>query len=139
MRPRRPTLHDHNSLGVHFYSVGAYDLAIAELEKAVALAPEVASLHFNLGGAFYNKGRVGDAEREFRLALALDPGHVKAHWFRGLCLEKMGRLSEALEEFQWVRRNSTGTREARSAQEEIHAIGLILKANGAEKHSAEGS
>ena len=139
MRTRRPTVHDHNSLGVHFYSVGAYDLAIAELEKAVALAPEVASLHFNLGGAFYNKGRVGDAEREFRLALALDPAHVKAHWFRGLCLEKMGRLTEALEEFKWVRRNSTGTREARSAREEIHAIGLMLNGSGAEKHSADGS
>ena len=126
MRTRRPTVHEHNSLGVHFYSVGAYDLAIAELEKAVALAPEVGSLHFNLGGAFYNKGRVGDAEREFRLALALDPGHVKAHWFRGLCLEKMGHLTEALEEFRWVRRNSTGTREARSAHEEIQAIGFLL-------------
>src|SRR3989304_975577 len=44
MRPRRPTVHDHNSLGVHFYSVGAYDLAIAELETAVALAPEEARL-----------------------------------------------------------------------------------------------
>jgi tetratricopeptide (TPR) repeat protein len=139
MRPRRPTVHDHNSLGVHFYSVGAYDLAIAELEKAVALAPEIASLHFNLGGAFYNKERVGDAEREFRLALALEPGHVKAHWFRGLCLEKMGHLSGALEEFQWVRRNSAGTREARSAGEEIHAIGLRLKATGTEEHRTDGS
>lgn len=126
MRPRRPTVHDHNSLGVHFYSVGAYDLAIAELEKAVALAPEIASLHINLGGALYNKERVADAEREFRLALALDPGHVKARWFRGLCLEKMGRLTEALEEFHWVRRNSTGTREARSAHEEIQAINFLL-------------
>ena len=139
MRARRSTVHDHNSLGVHFYSVGAYDLAIAELEKAVSLAPEIASLHLNLGGAFYNKGRVGDAEREFRLALALDPAHVKAHWFRGLCLEKMGRLTEALEEFQWVRRNSTGTREARSAREEIHAIGLILNGSGAEEHRTDGS
>jgi tetratricopeptide (TPR) repeat protein len=107
--------------------VGAYDLAIAQLEKAVRLAPEMASLHFNLGGAYYGKGRLADAEQEFRLALGRDPGHARAHWFRGLCLEGSGRLDEALQEFEWVRANSPGTREARSAREEIHAIGLLLK------------
>ncbi len=132
MRRKRPTVHDHNSLGVHFYSVGAHELAIAELEKAVRLAPELASLHFNLGGAYYGKGRLADAEGEFRLALDIDPGHVRAHWFRGLCLENMGRLVEALAEFEWVRQHSTGTREARSAQEEIQAIDLQLQANGDE-------
>ncbi len=130
MRRKRPTAQDWNTLGVHFYSVGAYDLAIAQLERAVALAPEVPSLHFNLGGAYYGKGRVADAEREFRLALERDPGHARAHWFRGLCLEALGRLGEALEEFHWVRRHSTGTREARSAQEEIQAIGLLLQGSG---------
>lgn len=127
MRRRRPTVHDHNSLGVHFYSVGAYDLAIAELEKAVRLAPELVSLHFNLWGAYYGKGRLTDAEQEFRLALALNPEHARTHWFRGLCLEGLGRLGEALVEFEWVRQHSTGTREARSAREEIEAIGLLLE------------
>ncbi len=130
MRRRRPTVHDHNSLGVHFYSVGAYDLAIAELMKAVALTPEVASLHFNLGGAYFGKGRLADAELEFCLALERDPGHARAHWFRGLCLEALGRFGDALEEFEWVRQHSSGTREARSAQEEIQAIGLLLQGNG---------
>ncbi len=129
MRRRRPTVHDHNSLGVHFYSVGAYDLAIAQLEKAVRLAPEVPGLHFNLGGAYYGKGRVADAEQAFRLTLELDPGYGRAHWFRGLCLEGLGRLGEALEEFQWVRQHFAGTREARSAQEEIQAIGVFSSAD----------
>jgi tetratricopeptide (TPR) repeat protein len=107
------------------------------LEKAVALAPEVASLHFNLGGALYNRGRVEDAEREFRLALARDPGHVKAHWFRGLCLERMERLTEALEEFHWVVRNSTGTRETRSAKEEIQAINFNLNSKNGNEPCAD--
>jgi tetratricopeptide (TPR) repeat protein len=127
MRPKRPTIHDFNALGVHFYSVGAYDLAIAQLESARTLAPDVANIHFNLGGAYYGKGCVADAEREFRRALELEPEHVKAHWFRGLCLEGLGRFSEALEEFEWVLRHSTGTREARSAREEIQAIGSLLQ------------
>jgi Flp pilus assembly protein TadD len=130
MRSKRPTVHDWNTLGVHFYSVGAYDLAIFQLERAVSLAPEVAGIHFNLGGAHYGRGRVVDAEREFHLALELAPDHARCHWFRGLCLEKLGRLNEALMEFEWVRQHSPGTREARSAQEEIEAIDLLLQASG---------
>ena len=132
MRRKRATVQDYNSLGVHFYSVGAYDLAIVQLETAVALAPEVASLHFNLGGAYYGKGRAADAECEFRRVLELDPSHVRTHWFRGLCLEKLDRFGEALVEFQWVLRHSTGTREARSAREEIEAIGLLRNGRGDE-------
>lgn len=130
IRRRRPTVRDWNTLGVHFYSVGAYDLAIAQLER-VSLAPEVASIHFNLGGAYFGKGRIIDAAREFRAALALDPGHARAHWSRGLCLERLGRLNEALREFGWAREHSPGTREARFAQEEIEAIGLLSDGNGA--------
>lgn len=129
MRRKRPTVHDWNKLGVHFYSVGAYDLAIFQLEKAVSLAPEVAGIHFNLGGAYYGKGRVADAEREFHVALELDPDHARSHWFRGLCLEILRRLGEALEEFEWVRQHCPGTREARSAQEEIQAIGFLSQGN----------
>lgn len=130
MKRKRPTVHDLNTLGVHFYSVEAYDLAIVQLEQAAALAPEVAGIHFNLGGAYYGKGRMGDAEHEFRLVLEHDPGHLRAHWFRGLCLEKLGHLDEALREFEWVLGHSSGTREARSAREEVEAIRLWLQAQG---------
>ena len=130
MRRKRPTVRDWNTLGVHFYSVGAYDLAIFQLEKAVSLAPEVAGIHFNLGGAYYGRGRLADAEREFHLALELEPDHARSHWFRGLCLERLRRLDEALAEFHWVLQHSTGTRETRSAREEIEAIGLLSQVNG---------
>jgi tetratricopeptide (TPR) repeat protein len=135
MRLKRPTINDLNMLGVHFYSVGAYELAIVQLEQAVALAPEVASIHFNLGGAYYGTGRVAEAEREFRQALALDPGHARAHWFRGLCLEGLGDLDAALGEFGWVLRHSTGTREARSAREEIEVIDSLLQHRNAGEDS----
>ena len=125
MRPRQPTVYDLNALGVHFYAVGAYDLAIVQLEEAARLAPEVACIHFNLGGAYYGKERTAEAEREFRQTLEIEPGHARAHWFRGLCLEKLDRMDEALEEFQWVLGHSAGTREARSAREEIQAIYLL--------------
>lgn len=130
MRPKRPTVNDLNSLGVHFYNVEAYDLAIVQLEQAVRLAPEVASLHLNLGGAYYAKRRDAEAEGEFRRALEIAPGHPRAHWFRGLALERLGRLDEAVQEFEWVLQHSTGTREARSAREEIQAIGHLMQGNG---------
>ncbi len=130
MQRKQPTVRDLNSLGVHFYSVEAYDLAIVQLEQATRLAPDVASIHFNLGGAYYGKGRIEDAEREFQEALDLDPGHARAHWFHGLCLERMARLGEALAEFHWVREHSPGTREARSALEEIQAIAALSGREG---------
>ena len=132
---KRPTVRELNTLGVHFYSVEAYEFAIVQLEQAIRLAPHVASIHFNLGGAYYGKGRIGEAELEFRRALELDPGHARAHWFRGLCLERMGRLGDALTEFHWVRERSPGTREARSALEEIQAIGAFLAQEHRERSS----
>jgi protein O-GlcNAc transferase len=127
MRFKRPTVNDLNTLGVQFYRAEAYDLAIVQFEEAVRLAPDSPAIHFNLGGAYYAKQRVADAERHFQTVLVLDPDHVRSHWFRGLCLERLGRLREALEEFHWVRGHSTGTREARSAQEEIQAIGVMRR------------
>ena len=129
MRSRRPTVYDLNVLGVSFYRAKAYDLAIVQLEEAIRMAPEAVGIHFNLGGAYYGKDRLTDAEREFQRVLRLSPDHVRAHWFLGLCLERMGRLPEALAEFHWVRDHSTGTREARSAQEEIEIINRTLNAN----------
>ncbi len=138
MRPRQPTVYDLNALGVHFYAVGAYDLAIVQLEEAARLAPEVACIHFNLGGAYYGKERTADAEREFRQTLEIEPGHVRAHWFRGLCLEKLDRLHEALAEFGWVLSHAPGTREARSAREEIQAIHLLRGASGGMRTEGTG-
>ncbi len=119
MRLKRPTVYDLNVLGVSFYQSRAYELAIVQFEEAVRLAPELPSLRFNLGGAYYGIGRVVDAEREFQAALAHAPDHVGAHWFRGLCLGHLGRIEDALEEFEWVVGHSSGSREARTAREEI--------------------
>lgn len=126
MRLKRPTVNDLNTLGVQFYRSEAYDFAIVQFEEAARLVPESPAIHFNLGGAYYAKDRVADAEREFRTALTLDPTHVRAHWFRGLCLERMGRFREALREFGWVLAHSVGTRETRSAREEIQVIAMVL-------------
>ena len=122
MRLKRPTVYDLNVLGVSFYQSRAYDLAIVQFKEALRLAPELPSLHFNLGGAYYGKGRLSDAEREFRATLDVAPDHVGAHWFRGICLARLGRLTDALQEFEWVVGHSIGTREARTAREEIAII-----------------
>ncbi len=57
---------------------GRFDQAIADLERAVALAPEAAPLHNNLGVAYLAAGRAGEARQAFEQAVALDCDHEPA-------------------------------------------------------------
>lgn len=122
MRRKRPTLNDLNTLGVTFYRAGAYELAIAQLEQAVRLAPEAAVVRANLGAAYYGSGRFAEAEREFRRSLELAPSRAAVRRLHGLSLARLNRLFEAVEEFRWTVEHSPDTWEGRSAREEIWAL-----------------
>jgi tetratricopeptide (TPR) repeat protein len=103
MPRRRPTVREHNILGV-FYSRRLYDLAIAELAQVLRYLPDSATVHYNMGGALFGKGCLAKAEVEFRTALALEPGHLEAGYFLGLTLRELGRPAEALQEMERVLR-----------------------------------
>jgi len=52
--------------------------AVADLERAAALAPEVSAIQNHLGLAYQDAGRPEDALRAFERAVALDCGNEAA-------------------------------------------------------------
>jgi len=69
--PRSAVL--HNNLAVVRERLGRLDEALAEAERAVAEAPELAQAHRNLGDLFAAAGREGDAMDAYTRASELSP------------------------------------------------------------------
>ncbi|MBM3276169.1 MAG: tetratricopeptide repeat protein [Candidatus Sericytochromatia bacterium] len=70
----------YNDIGVYLMEEGAYDQAIAYLQKAIG-AKRYDCLHYahyNLGRVLLVRGRVCEAESEFRRALEIEPQYVLA-------------------------------------------------------------
>ena len=67
--PRNPTV--HQELALAFEQLRRYDEAIAQLRQAIALAPNVESLHFLLGRVCRLAGQKDDAAKEFAEAARL--------------------------------------------------------------------
>lgn len=59
--------------GTEALQAGQYDTAIAHLERAVALDPEVARNHNNLASAYFAKGRIRDGWTHVRKAVIYAP------------------------------------------------------------------
>ena len=125
---RRPTAQDHNALAIFFYSRGAYDLAIAELTRAMRLArrPDPA-LHVNLGAAYLGKEMHAEARACFQRALALNPGSQKARWLLARTLRETGALAAALAEFERASRLDPASPEGRGAAEEARALAAAME------------
>ena len=56
----------------------SYARAAGELEAAVRLAPDRATLRVDLADVLATLGRVGEARREYRAAIQLDPANQEA-------------------------------------------------------------
>ncbi len=57
------------------HAPGDVDRAIAVLNEATSIAPDVASIQYAIGRAFERAGDGTAAERAYKRALSLDPGH----------------------------------------------------------------
>jgi TolB-like protein len=71
--------------------IAAADRAVS---KALALAPDSASVHFSLGTVLFAKHLPEQALREFELAISLDRNLAKAHVCVGLMKICLGRAKE---------------------------------------------
>ena len=69
--------------------------ARALLERARAMAPDDARIHYTLGLLCSDLGRADDALAAFDASLRLDPDDAKAHNNRGSALQILRRLPEA--------------------------------------------
>lgn len=102
MGRRRPTIGEHNAMGVYLNSRGAYNLAISELKKARRMAPLSPVIHYNLAAAYFGKKELDQALSSLKAALDLDPQYIKGRLLLGFILEAKESYEQSQRELKWV-------------------------------------
>ena len=74
---------------------GHHDIALARVERSLALNPSVADWHSNLAIVELSRGRPEHALSALQRAIALDATHANAHCNRGVALRALGRMADA--------------------------------------------
>jgi len=74
--------------------------AVELFDRALAINPDHAELHYNRGLALSNLKRPGDALTSYERAIELKPDYAEAHNNLGNALRELGRLEEALESYE---------------------------------------
>jgi len=101
-----------------------FDAAITELDAAIGLAPNDASLHYNLGLAYKLKDQLDKAIVELQNAIALQPDLADAHYTLGVLFWQRGEFEKATEQLQL-------TIQAQPHYAEAHyTLGTVLKQEG---------
>lgn len=65
-------------LGVLFYQMGEFDIAINNIHKAIEINPKMAAFYSNLGLAYHGKKMYDAAQTSYEKALALQPAYPEA-------------------------------------------------------------
>lgn len=132
----------HNEKGVYFYRRQAYDLAIAELERAVSAAVfPLAVLYINLGAAYLGNRMYPEALASLEKGLGLDPDNQRGHWFLARTLKATGAVAEAVAEFEQAWVLDPDSPEGRAAEEDVlwlHASAASSARSGASTVAALG-
>jgi tetratricopeptide (TPR) repeat protein len=74
--------------------------AVANLQKAVELAPDNAFSRLNLGTALYMQDNADGALEQYREAIRLSPTLARAHFAIGVLMESRGQDDEAIKAFE---------------------------------------
>lgn len=86
----------YNQRGLAYRRSGKPDLAIADYNRAMKLAPNDADLFNNRGIAFKAKGELQQALADYNRAIELNTKQATAYYNRSIVYEKLGRLVEAI-------------------------------------------
>jgi tetratricopeptide (TPR) repeat protein len=136
-------LNPNNQNAQHWYamalgSLGRFDEALAQIERALAIDPLAVIVNANVGYLLYRAGRIDEAVTKLRHTVAMEPDFVMTRYRLGLALEAQGQYEAALAEFEAMQpsaadplgltaiartRACMGQRdEARRLLEELHAL-----------------
>jgi tetratricopeptide (TPR) repeat protein len=74
--------------------------ALAEMDAALALEPEVADTHYQRGVLLDRLERHGDAVAAFENAIRFAPREIRYHQSLGFTLETLGRRADAIRSFK---------------------------------------
>ena len=86
----------HSALALSQMNQSANDRAIDNLEKAIALSPNYADLHYHLACAYSKRGRTSEAIAPLRRALEINPNYSRATLQLGITLYTLGQHADGL-------------------------------------------
>jgi len=89
----------YNNRGLTYDDMGRFDEAIADFDKAIALAPSDHQAYTNRGMLFGKTGRFDKAITDFEKAIALAPSRPEAYNNLGIAYAKTGLVDKAIEQF----------------------------------------
>ncbi|MDB5796341.1 MAG: Tetratricopeptide 2 repeat protein, partial [Paucimonas sp.] len=81
-------------------AAGRYREAVSDLQRVVAISPQLMPVHHALGNAYLANGQPGPAEQEFRLALSHSPANPALRYAWAISLKRTGREAEAREQMR---------------------------------------
>lgn len=76
------------------------DEAIADLQRVVALSPQLAPVRYALGAAYFSSGRYQDALVQFDAAIAIKPDEASYYFTKGLALKRLHEDEQAMQQMK---------------------------------------
>ena len=92
----------HSTLGSVYRATGKYSEAIAELNRAQALAPNSDEVYYRLGNVYMSKGDMPHAIEAFQKAVQLNPYYWINENSLGVAYFQIGEYDKALDAFKQV-------------------------------------
>src|ERR1700756_2316683 len=117
LNPNYPTAHQWYGSSA-LTSLGRFDQAIAEVERAIALDPLSLVINSDLGNSYYRARRYDEAIKQLRKTIDLDLDFYYAHWNLGSALKAKGDVAGAIEQYE----------KARALNEDPSMLGLLSNA-----------
>jgi protein O-GlcNAc transferase len=108
-------------LGIVYFHLHNYDLAIAYSEKALHYEPDSAYIYFNLGNAYREKKEYAEAISSYRKASELNPELGDAYYNLGAIFQDTNRFQEAIDSYSKALAIDPGDTDA------YYNLGIVLK------------